>query len=172
MDHRIYLVPSEKDLIENETEYKLSSPVIGNIYQCEVTLEDVTVITSDAFEYKYEISHHPTAAEPYVETNYDEGAAYQWFKENNNDVEITDENAFPRDNNDGGEFATYDEETGWTGIPVYEGGEGGSESMPSGDCTCICHHNNPISRFIYKLIQMIRSIFGIYSECRCGIVHV
>lgn len=331
VDHRIYLVASEKDLIENATEYKLSSPVIGNVYQCEVTLEDGTVITSDAFEYKYEISHQPTAAEPYVETNYDEGAAYQWFKENNNDVEITDENAFPRDNNDGGEFATYDEETGWTGISVYEGGneynlftvelkagdvvriitdgpinsigrwaendydhdeiynpgsnvidikvklddeynfyyytqgdvkirayvldrelielegeatdtlinpedgkkylcevtfadgtteisdsfvacvhedadgdnicdkdcgyeypviddggnegagnegegneggEGGSEVMPSGDCNCICHHNNPLSRFIYKLIQMIRSLFGIYSECKCGIVHV
>ncbi len=38
-------------------------------------------------------------------------------------------------------------------------------------CDCMCHATDSFNRFFYKLIQFFRNLFGIYSECKCGVVH-
>ncbi len=38
-------------------------------------------------------------------------------------------------------------------------------------CDCMCHATDCFNRFFYKIIQFFRNLFGIYSECKCGIVH-
>ena len=65
-----------------------------------------------------EITHQPTAAEPYVEVTEGADAEYQWYKIGDSFAELTDEYAEPRDNGDygSGEYATYDSENGWTGV--------------------------------------------------------
>ena len=69
-------------------------------------------------KYLYAITHQPTEAEPYVELNDDTDASYQWYKVEDME-EITDENA-DTVSCDGGD-SSYDAETGWTGVPYYEG---------------------------------------------------
>ena len=39
------------------------------------------------------------------------------------------------------------------------------------DCDCMCHATDFFNRFFYKIIRFFRNLFGIYSECKCGIVH-
>ena len=39
------------------------------------------------------------------------------------------------------------------------------------DCECTCHRDDPLNQFFYKIIQLIRRIFGINSTCECGTVH-
>ncbi len=67
----------------------------------------------------YAITHQPTAEEPYVELNDETDASYQWYTVKDNTTEITDENASTV-SYDWGE-SSYDEETGWTGVPYEEG---------------------------------------------------
>ena len=62
-----------------------------------------------------DISHQPTAGEPYVELNWDVEADYQWYSVESEDAEVTDENAKGR-YADGEECATYNAEDGWTGV--------------------------------------------------------
>ncbi len=69
-------------------------------------------------KYIYAITHQPTEAEPYVELNDDTDASYQWY-EVEDMREITDENA-DTVSCYGGD-SSYDAETGWTGVPYYEG---------------------------------------------------
>lgn len=70
-----------------------------------------------------EITHQPTADEPYVEVTEGADAEYQWYKLGDSIVELTDEYAVPREDGYVGNFATYDSENGWTG--VYDGYEDG-----------------------------------------------
>ncbi|MBE6715307.1 MAG: hypothetical protein E7573_00120 [Ruminococcaceae bacterium] len=39
------------------------------------------------------------------------------------------------------------------------------------DCKCICHHTNPITSFLWKIIAFFIHLFGINSVCACGITH-
>ncbi len=72
-----------------------------------------------------EITHQPTADEPYVEVTEGADAEYQWYKVGNSLAELTDEYAKPRgDYRYAGNFATYDSANGWTG--VYTGYDDGS----------------------------------------------
>lgn len=72
-----------------------------------------------------EITHQPTADEPYVEVTEGADAEYQWYKIGDSLAELTDEYATPRgDYQYAGDFATYDSENGWTG--VYTGYNEGS----------------------------------------------
>lgn len=72
-----------------------------------------------------EITHQPTADEPYVEVTEGADAEYQWCKIGDSLAELTDEYATPRDDYQYvGNFATYDSESGWTG--VYTGYDEGS----------------------------------------------
>ncbi len=71
-----------------------------------------------------EITHQPTADEPYVEVTEGADAEYQWYKVGDSFAELTDEYATPRGNDYVGNFATYDSENGWTG--VYNGYEDGN----------------------------------------------
>ncbi len=70
-----------------------------------------------------EITHQPTADEPYVEVTEGADAEYQWYKIGDSFAELTDEYAVPREDGYVGNFATYDSENGWTG--VYDGYEDG-----------------------------------------------
>lgn len=72
-----------------------------------------------------EITHQPTADEPYVEVTDGADVEYQWYKIGDSLAELTDEYATPRgDYQYAGNFATYDSENGWTG--VYTGYNEGS----------------------------------------------
>ena len=72
-----------------------------------------------------EITHQPTADEPYVEVTEGADAEYQWYKVGDSLAELTDEYAKPRgDYQYAGNFATYDSANGWTG--VYTGYDDGS----------------------------------------------
>jgi hypothetical protein len=71
-----------------------------------------------------EITHQPTADEPYVEVTEGADAEYQWYKLGDSFAELTDEYAEAREGSlVSGEYATYDSENGWTG--VYNGYEYG-----------------------------------------------
>ncbi len=64
-----------------------------------------------------EITHQPTADEPYVEVTEGADAEYQWYKIGDSFAELTDEYAKPRgDYQYAGNFATYDSANGWTGV--------------------------------------------------------
>ena len=63
-----------------------------------------------------EITHQPTADEPYVEVTEGADAEYQWYKLGDSIVELTDEYAVPREDGYVGNFATYDSANGWTGV--------------------------------------------------------
>ena len=39
------------------------------------------------------------------------------------------------------------------------------------DCECTCHRKDVLNQFFYKIIQLIRKLFGINSSCSCGTVH-
>ena len=74
-----------------------------------------------------EITHQPTADEPYVEVTEGADAEYQWYKLSDSFAELTDEYATPRDDGKVGNFATYDSENGWTG--VYNGYKDGNNKQ-------------------------------------------
>ncbi|MEE1012223.1 MAG: hypothetical protein U0L11_09370 [Acutalibacteraceae bacterium] len=64
-----------------------------------------------------EITHQPTADEPYIEVTEGTDAEYQWYKLGDSLAELTDEYATPLDDGQyAGNFATYDSENGWTGV--------------------------------------------------------
>lgn len=66
-----------------------------------------------------EITHQPTADEPYVEVTEGADAEYQWYKIVDS-FEVTDENAEAREGDAEGSFATYDSANGWTGVVIDE----------------------------------------------------
>ncbi|MBQ3087220.1 MAG: hypothetical protein IJC45_07790 [Clostridia bacterium] len=119
---RAYLGEISYTEIEGETEDTLSSYEYGKKYACEVTFSDGVSEMSEMIDMSYRITHHPTAGEPYVELNCDTDAAYQWYTLYEGTTEITDENA-QTVSYDWGE-SSYDEETGWTGVPWSEEGNG------------------------------------------------
>ena len=69
-----------------------------------------------------EITHQPTADEPYVEVTEGADAEYQWYKVGNSFTELTDEYAEAREGDIKGDYATYDSENGWTGVVIYDFG--------------------------------------------------
>ena len=107
-----------------------------------------------------EITHQPTADEPYVEVTEGADAEYQWYKLGDSIVELTDEYATPRgDYQYAGNFATYDSENGWTG--VYTGYDEGS-----------CKEYNFFEVILLKgqTIKMTADDFAYYFGiwCDCG----
>lgn len=78
-------------------------------YEDDVTY-DVTVVNYA------EISHQPTADEPYVEIAPDANASYQWFKVREGEAEITDKYIVKDAELD--TVSTYSESVGWT--PAHE----------------------------------------------------
>ena len=71
-----------------------------------------------------EITHQPTADEPYVEVTEGADVEYQWYKLSDSFAELTDEYAEAREGDVAGEFATYDSENGWTGVIIDTYGSG------------------------------------------------
>ena len=63
-----------------------------------------------------EITHQPTADEPYVEVTEGADAEYQWYKVGNSFTELTDEYAEACKGDIKGDYATYDSKNGWTGV--------------------------------------------------------
>lgn len=90
----------------------------GYDYLFEMTEYDELEAEFDITVVKYgEITHQPTADEPYVEVTQGVDAEYQWYKIGDSLAELTDEYAKPRgDYQYAGNFATYDSANGWTGV--------------------------------------------------------
>jgi len=96
----------------------------GADYLFKLAAWDYYAVEFDITVVKFaEITHQPTADEPYVEVTEDADAEYQWYRVTGNTVEVTDENATAREGDTEGEYATYDSANGWTG--VYTGYEDG-----------------------------------------------
>lgn len=38
-------------------------------------------------------------------------------------------------------------------------------------CECICHSENPLLMFVWRIANFIHSVLGISSECECGLAH-
>ncbi len=85
----------------------------GETYYIELSCYDGDVEYDYTIEKHVDISHQPTAGEPYVELSWDVDADYQWYSVESDLVEITDENADSCSYY--GEPTVYDEETGWSG---------------------------------------------------------
>ncbi len=116
---------AEYTAIEGETSAELSALEIGKSYACEVTYFNGIKEMSDRVDNFYRITHQPTIAAPYVETN-DENAEYQWYEFIDNSYELDDSKA---DTFDGVEFgapqdfidelegeSSYSEGEGWSGL--------------------------------------------------------
>ena len=87
----------------------------GETYYIELTTYNEGDCEYDYWVDKYiVISHQPTAAEPYVEINWDTDVDYQWCSVEGDFVEVTDKNANTVSNYEG-DPSVYDEETGWAG---------------------------------------------------------
>lgn len=101
--------------------YCLFDAEAGADYWFELDLYD----TGNAEEYDItvvkfaEITHQPTADDPYVEVSEGADAEYQWYKIVDS-FEVTDENAEAREGDAEGSFATYDSANGWTGVVIDE----------------------------------------------------
>lgn len=39
-------------------------------------------------------------------------------------------------------------------------------------CSCMCHNNDGLAKFFFKIIMFFCNIFGINQECDCGISHM
>ena len=100
----------DKIAIEGETSAELKNPEFGKKYVCEVTYGNGETEMSGVLDLSYKITHQPTAAEPYVETN-DSKAAYQWYAAEDNRTEVVDDGVI----GDCYYNSYYDEETGWNG---------------------------------------------------------
>ena len=96
--------------LEGETAAELSSVSIGVTYFCVATTYGIE-LKSVSFAADYEITHQPTAAEPWVTLNDGTGASYQWFNAKMLYTEITDMNADVITEYTG---SAYDTENGWS----------------------------------------------------------
>lgn len=68
----------------------------------------------------YEISHQPTAAEPYVKLNCDDEASYQWFEADGQRTAVDFDNASAYVS-DGIGSSSYTTENGWSGVRLGSG---------------------------------------------------
>lgn len=41
----------------------------------------------------------------------------------------------------------------------------------SSECSCLCHNENAIMQFIYKIVKFFWKLFGMNRSCDCGNVH-
>lgn len=56
----------------------------------------------------------------------------------------------------------YAKDTNGNPIPLYK------EVV----CSCMCHNNDGLAKFFFKIIMFFCNIFGINQECDCGISHM
>ncbi|MBR2867595.1 MAG: hypothetical protein IKB88_00845 [Clostridia bacterium] len=111
----------DSDYADTDDFYCLFDAEAGADYWFEFNLVD----TGKAEEYAVtvvkfaEITHQPTADDPYVEVSEGADAEYQWYKIVDS-FEVTDENAEAREGDAEGSFATYDSANGWTGVVIDE----------------------------------------------------
>ena len=103
----------DNDYVDTYNFYCIFEAEAGETYYIELSCYDGDVEYDYTIEKHLDISHQPTASEPYVELNWDVEADYQWYLAEEEMVEITDENADSCSYY--GEPTVYDEETGWSG---------------------------------------------------------
>ncbi len=120
-DGNIIADDDDSDYADTYDFYCLFDAEAGADYWFEFNLVD----TGKAEEYAVtvvkfaEITHQPTADDPYVEVSEGADAEYQWYKIVDS-FEVTDENAEAREGEAEGSFATYDSANGWTGVVIDE----------------------------------------------------
>ncbi len=121
IDPYVDIYDSNGDEVEDDDDhngsynfYCIFEAEAGETYYIELSCYDGDVEYDYTIEKHVDISHQPTAGEPYVELTWDVDADYQWYSVEVGDAEATDENveAYSYD----GETATYDSENGWTPI--------------------------------------------------------
>ena len=120
-DGNLIVWNDDSDYVDTDDFYCIFDAEAGADYWFEFNLVD----TGKAEEYAVtvvklaEITHQPTADEPYVEVTEGADAEYQWYKIVDS-FEVTDENAEAREGEAEGSFATYDSANGWTGVVIDE----------------------------------------------------
>ena len=62
----------------------------------------------------------------------------------------------------GNRIPIYAKDTNGNPIPLYK------EVV----CSCMCHNNDGLAKFFFKIIMFFCNIFGINQECDCGISHM
>lgn len=122
IDPYVDIYDSNGDEVEDDDDhngsynfYCIFEAEAGETYYIELSCYDGDVEYDYTIEKYVDISHQPTAGEPYVELTWDVDADYQWYSAEAEDAEVTDENAKGR-YADGEECATYNAEDGWTGV--------------------------------------------------------
>lgn len=122
IDPYVDIYDSNGDEVEDDDDhngsynfYCIFEAEAGETYYIELSCYDGDVEYDYTIEKYVDISHQPTAGEPYVELTWDVDADYQWYSADTEDAEVTDENAKGR-YADGEECATYNAEDGWTGV--------------------------------------------------------
>ena len=111
--------------VEGETEAELKNPVYGKKYACEVTFANGIKEKTQTADLTYKITHQPTAAEPYIELNSNDGAVYKWYEIYYEEEAVNSENAsaytpdtfIHGDESYNAQASTVDEDGWWT--PIY-----------------------------------------------------
>lgn len=126
IDPYVDIYDSNGDEVEDDDDhdgsynfYCIFEAEAGETYYIELSCYDGDVEYDYIIEKYVDISHQPTAGEPYVELTWDVEAEYQWYSVESGDAEATDENAEAYSYNDA--TATYDSENGWTPIIDADG---------------------------------------------------
>lgn len=126
IDPYVYVYDSDHNSIAEDDDYLgtynfycVFEAVAGETYYIELDAYDSDIEYDYVVRKHYEITHQPTAEEPYVEYNWDMDAEYDWQSATPEYIEITDEYAQGRYAGDTGP-ATYDIETGWSGAAYDE----------------------------------------------------
>ena len=115
-------IPTRKTFdkeLANETGKTLSSFDFGKSYACIIEYADGTSLTSKIISFTPDITKEPTVKEPTVEINFKDYASFQWYYVEDEEINITNENATEIDGNimiqeDTRSF--YDGENGWTPV--------------------------------------------------------
>ena len=114
----------DNDYADTYDFYCIFEAEAGSDYLFKIAAWEDYAVEFDITVVKFaEITHQPTADEPYVEVTEGADATYKWYKIGDSFAELTDEYATPREDGYVGNFATYDSANGWTG--VYDGYENG-----------------------------------------------
>ena len=110
----------DNDYYDTYDFYCIFEAEAGADYSFAMSAYDDDAVEFDITVVKFaEITHQPTADEPYVEVTQGADAEYQWYKIVDS-FEVTDENAEARKGDAEGSFATYDSANGWTGVVIDE----------------------------------------------------
>ena len=110
----------DSDYADTYDFYCIFEAEAGADYLFEMAAYEDYAVEFDITVVKFaEITHQPTADDPYVEISESADAEYQWYKIVDS-FEVTDENAEAREGDAEGSFATYDSANGWTGVVIDE----------------------------------------------------